>query len=120
MTILTMTSFKGLEEGWIVVAEDLDYTNPLVSTVMDEARRFIAIDTGRDEDLIETTDTALVGLAAQLLDTAQADHIVLLTTDKPAGRAAETILPRHGFCDCIEYRYISVEYLETITAAEFQ
>ena len=30
----------GFEEGWIVVAGELDYTNPLVSTVMDEARRF--------------------------------------------------------------------------------
>ena len=28
----------GFEEGWIVVADELDYANPLVSTVMDEAR----------------------------------------------------------------------------------
>ena len=38
----------GFEEGWIVVADELDYTNPLVSTVMDEARRFIANETDRD------------------------------------------------------------------------
>jgi len=110
----------GFEEGWIVVADELDYTNPLVSTVMDEARRFIANETDRDEDIIEKADTALVGLAAQLLDTGQADHVVLLTTDKPAGRAAETLLPRHGFSDCIEFQYASVEYLETITANEFR
>lgn len=110
----------GFEEGWIVVADELDYTNPLVSTVMDDARRFIANETDRDEDITEKADTALVGLAAQVLDTGQADHVVLLTTDKPAGRAAETLLPQHGFSDRIEFRYVSVEYLETITADEFR
>ena len=109
----------GFEEGWIVVADDLEYTNPLVSTVMDEARRFIAHETDRDEDTIEKADTALVGLAAQLLDTGEAERVVLLTTDKPAGQAAERILPRHGFDDRLEYRYVSEAYLETITAAEF-
>jgi hypothetical protein len=86
---------------------------------MDEARRFIASETDRDEDLIEKADTALVGLAAQLLDTGQADHVVLLTTDKPAGRAAESILPRRGFTDRVEFQYVSAEYLEAITANEF-
>lgn len=110
----------GFEEGWIVVADKLGYANPLVSTVMDEARRFIANEIDRDEDSIEKADTALVGLAAQLLDTGQADHVVLLTTDKPAGRATETLLPQHGFSDRIEFRYVSVDYLETITADEFR
>jgi len=110
----------GFEEGWIVVADDLDYTNPLVSTVMDEARRFIANETDRSEDITEKADTALVGLAAQVLDTGEADHVVLLTTDKPAGRAAETLIPQHGFSDRIEFRYVSVEFLESITAQEFR
>jgi len=110
----------GFEEGWIVVADELDYTNALVSTVMDDTRRFVANETGRDEDRIEKADTALVGLAAQLLDTGEADSVVLLTTDKPAGKAAETILGDHGFAGQIGYRYASEEYLETITAAEFQ
>jgi len=110
----------GFEEGWILVADELDYTNPVVSMVMDEARRFIATKTDRDEDSIEKADTALVGLASQLLDTGKADGIVLLTTDKPAGRAAETLLPQHGFSDRIEFRYVSVEYLETLTADEFR
>jgi hypothetical protein len=110
----------GFEEGWIVVADDLEYTNTLVSTVMDETRRFIAHETDRDEDTIEKADTALVGLAAQLLDTGEAERVVLLTTDKPAGQAAERILPRHGFDDRLEYRYVSEAYLKTITAAEFR
>jgi len=110
----------GFEEGWIVVANELDYTNQLISTVMDQTRRFIANETDRDEDIIEKADTALVGLAAQLLDTGEADNVVLLTTDKPAGKAAETLLSQHGFSDRIEFRYVSVEYLGTITANEFQ
>jgi len=116
----TIPYSNGFEEGWIIVTDELDYTNSLVSTVMDEARRFIANETGRDEDITEKTDTALVGLAAQLLDTGEADHVVLLTTDKPAGRAAESLLPQHGFSGSVEFRYVSVEYLETITADAFR
>lgn len=110
----------GFEDGWIVVADDLDYANSLVSTVMDETRRFIANETDRNEDRIEKADTALVGLSAQLLGTGEVDCVVLLTTDKPAGRAAESILSDHGFETQIEYRYASQEYLETVDAAEFQ
>lgn len=116
----TIPISEGFEEGWLVVADDLDYSNPLVSTVMDDARRFIATKTNRDEDRIEKADTALVGLAAQLLDTGPVDHVVLLTTDKPAGNAAEALLTHHGFDDQIDYRYVSVEYLETTTADEFR
>jgi hypothetical protein len=109
----------GFEEGWLTVADELDYTESVVSTVMDAARRFIAAETDRDEDLIEKADTALLGLAVQVLASGQADHVVLLTTDKPAGRAAETLLPKHGFDDQLTYRYVSVEYLETISAEDF-
>lgn len=111
---------QGFEEGWVVVANELDYSNPLVSSVMDEARRFIATETGREEDTVEKADTALVGLTAQVLAYGEADDVVLLTTDKPAGRAAEALLSNHGFADRIEYRYVSEEYLETITAADFR
>lgn len=107
----------GFEEGWIIVADDLDYSNPLVSTVMDEARRFIATETDRDEDRIEKADTALVGLAAQFLDSGPADDIILWTTDKPAGRAARTLLSKHGFEEQIHYQYISEEFLTSLTAS---
>lgn len=109
----------GIEEGWIVVADELDHTDPTVSSVMDAARRFIANRSDRDEDDIEVTDTALVGLAAQLLESGEAASIVLLTTDKPAGSAAERILPAHGFTNQIEYRYVSADYLETVSADAF-
>lgn len=110
---------NGIEEGWIVVAEELDHTDSAVSTVMDEARRFIATETDRDEDSVEKTDTALLGLAVQLL-AGEVENVVLLTTDKPAGQAAERLLPKHGFGDRIDYRYASEEFLATITAREFR
>lgn len=78
------------------------------------------IKTDWDEDISEKADTALVGFAVQLLDTDQVNHVVFSTTVKPAGRAAETLLPQHGFCDRIGYRSVSVAYLETITADEFR
>lgn len=109
-----------LHEDWIEVADELEHSNPLVSTVMDQARRFIANETGRDEDGIEKADTALLGLAAQMLDIGETDTVVLLTTDKPAGRAAEALLPRHGFERQVEFRYVSEEFLETVTPADFR
>lgn len=78
---------------------------------MDETRRFIASETGRDEDRTEKAGTALVGLTLQLLDTGDATCVVLLTTDEPAGTAAEAILAEHGFGEQVEYRYASAEYL---------
>ena len=110
----------GFEEGWIVVADDLNYTDSLVSSIMDATRRFITNETGRDEDTVEKPDTELVGLAAQLLDSGEANQIVLLTTDKPAGRAAESLLPKHGFPSQVEWRYVSEEFLETLTPDEFR
>jgi hypothetical protein len=110
----------GFEEGWIVVGDELEYTDPLVSTVMDDARQSIANETERDEDTIEKADTALIGLAAQLLETGETDRVVLLTTDKPAGRTAERLLSERGFGDRIEYRYVSEAYLETVTAGDFR
>ena len=45
--------------------------------------------------------------------------IILLTTGKPTGEAAETLLPEHGFRDQTEYQCVSTEYLESITASRF-
>jgi hypothetical protein len=111
---------EGFDEGWIALADDLDYANPVVSTAMDETRRFIATETDRDEDVVEKADTALVGLAGQLLDGERTSRVVLLTTDKPLGEAAETLLPRHGFEGRIEYRYVASDYFDGLTPDEFR
>jgi hypothetical protein len=111
---------SGFEEGWLVVAADLDYADPLVATVMDDARRFIANETGRDEDTVEKADTALVALAAQFLAADERERVVLLTTDKPAGSAAEALLGNRGFGSRLEYRYVSEAWSNSVTAADFR
>jgi hypothetical protein len=88
---------KAIRDGWMAVTRSPDYTNPTVSTLMDQARRFIASETGQPEDMIEKADTALVGIAAGRLDSGKADRVEVYTGDKPAGRAIETLLPKHGF-----------------------
>ena len=113
------TFSTGVEEGWVVVADELPYGDPLVSTVMDQTRRFIATETGRNEDVVEKADTALVGLAAHVLESGGATKVVVLTTDKPAGRGAERILANHGLGDRIEFRYASEEFLQTVTVSDF-
>lgn len=70
---------------------------------MDEARRFIAHETDRNEDTIGKADTALVGLAAQLLERDETDGVVVLTTDKPVGRTVATLLSEHEFTGRVEY-----------------
>jgi len=52
----------GFEQGWLIVADELNYTNQLVPTVMDEARRFIANETDRDEDITGKADTGAIVL----------------------------------------------------------
>ncbi|MFP9062506.1 hypothetical protein ACLI4R_18565 [Natrialbaceae archaeon A-chndr2] len=85
---------------------------------MDATRRFIANETDRPEDQIEKADTALVGLIAQLLENGEAEKVIFLTTDKTAGRAAETLLPEYGFPDQVVYQYVSQTYLTEIAASE--
>lgn len=111
---------EAIATDWVTVADELDYTNPLVSTVMDQARRFVASHTDRDEDLVEKADTALLGLSAHLLDTHHARQVVLLTTDKPAGEAALALLANHGFGGQIDYRYVGREFLASVDAETFR
>lgn len=90
---------QAIQDGWLAVTQSPDYTNPVVSNIMDDARRFIASETGRPQDRIEKADTALVGIAAGRLDDGDSNSVRIYTGDKPAGRAAESLLPEYGFDD---------------------
>lgn len=92
-----------IESGWVSVADELDYTNPVVSNVMDGIQRYIASASNRDEDLIEKPDTALGGLAVQLLDEKEVKFVRLVTTDADAGKGAVSLIEAHGFQDQIEW-----------------
>lgn len=101
---------QAIQDGWLAVTQSPDYTNPVVSKSMDEARRFIANETGRPQDRIEKADTALIGVATGRLDSSDSTQVRIYTGDKPAGRAAESILPEYGFDD---------EQIEWIDGTEF-
>lgn len=71
---------------------------------MDDARRFIAAETDRAEDSVEKADTAVIGLAVQLLNQGRAKTVIIYTGDQPAGNATKRIIPRYGFdADQIEW-----------------
>jgi hypothetical protein len=94
---------SAIDTGWVTVADELDYTNSTVSSVMDDVRSFIARASNRDEDQIEKADTALAGVAIQLLDRGDAEYIHIVTTDTDAGNGVVTAVESHGFPDRIEF-----------------
>ena len=79
------------------VTESPSYSDSDISTVMDQARSFIASASDRSEDIVEKADTELVGLALELLLTDTADRVIRVTNDIPLGKAAESLLPQYGF-----------------------
>ena len=90
---------EALQEGWMKVTESPSYSNPDVSKVMDQARRFIASTSDRPEDIVEKTDTEIVGLALELLLEGTVDRVTVVTNDIPLGAATETLIPQYGFDD---------------------
>lgn len=88
--------------------------------MVDQARWFIASYTGRDENLVEKTDTALFGLSTQLFDIGYVRRVVLLTADKPASEAALALFSNHVFNDQIDYQYVRREFLALVSAETFR
>jgi hypothetical protein len=92
-----------IDEGWVRVADPLEYTNPLVSKTMDYIQRYIASVDDRPEDEIERADPALGALAAQVLSSGGATHAYIYTTDIAAGEGAETVLGSAGYEDSVTF-----------------
>lgn len=88
---------SAIESGWVTVASEPDYTNSIVSTVMDDVRQFIANSSNRDEDQIEKADAALAAVAAELIDEDDVEQVCIVTTDFDAGRGAVVALESRGF-----------------------
>ncbi|WP_433631139.1 hypothetical protein [Halomicrococcus sp. NG-SE-24] len=95
---------SAIDSGWVTVADELDYTNATVSSVMDDIRSFIASNSNRSEDAIEKADTALGGVAAQLLISESASAVCILTTDVDAGTGVVAVLEAHGFEGQISFK----------------
>ena len=68
-----------IDEGWVEVADPLEYTNPIVSKTMDGIQRYIANADNRPADEIERADPALGALAVQVLSSDDAAHAYIYT-----------------------------------------
>lgn len=105
---------SAINDGWVTVADELDYANPLVSRVMDFVRSYIARESNRSEDTVEKTDTALGGVAADLLENGSAASVCVLTTDKDAGEGVVAALEAEGVDDQIVFKE-GFEFVEELT-----
>jgi predicted nucleic acid-binding protein len=92
-----------INDGWVRVADPLEYTNPIVSKTMDGIQRYIANADGRLADEIERADPALGALAAQALSSGTTTHAYIYTTDIAAGEGAETVLGSKGYGDAVTF-----------------
>ena len=92
-----------IDEGWAEVAAPLEFSQPVVSRVMDGVQRYIANADGRPADEVERADAALAALAAQYLSTGSAREVYLYTTDTAAGEGAETSLESEGYGDSVTF-----------------
>ena len=92
-----------IDEGWATVAAPLEFSEPVVSRVMDGVQRYIANADDRPADEIERADAALAALAAQHLSTGTATDVYIYTTDIAAGEGAETVLASEGYGDSMTF-----------------
>jgi hypothetical protein len=75
-----------IDEGWATVAAPLEFSEPVVSRVMDGVQRYIANADDRP------ADAALAALAVQHLTAGSAAEVYIYTIDIAAGEGAETVI----------------------------
>ena len=92
-----------IDEGWATIAASLEFSEPVVSRVMDGVQRYIANADDRPADEVERADAALAALAAQHLSTGTATDVYIYTTDIAAGEGAETVLASEGYGDSVTF-----------------
>ena len=92
-----------ISDGWVCVADTLDYTNSVVSKTMDGIQRYIANADGRPANEIERADPALGALAIQVLSSGDVNRAYIYTTDIAAGEGAETVLASEGYGDAVTF-----------------
>ncbi|WP_436930246.1 hypothetical protein [Halosimplex halobium] len=88
---------RAIEDGWVEVTDEVDYSNPVVSATMDMVRKYIATADERPEHEIEQADAALGGVTATLLEHGTAESVAIYTNDIPAFRGLERALSEHGY-----------------------
>lgn len=99
----TLPVETAIEEGWASVAPPLDFSQPVVSRVMDGVQRYIANADDRPADEVERADAALAALAAQRLGAGSTTDAYIYTTDVAAGEGAEVVLASEGYGDSVTF-----------------
>jgi predicted nucleic acid-binding protein len=94
---------SAIDDGWVRVADSLEYTIPVVSKTMDGIQRYIANADDRPADEVERADPALGALAAQALSLGNTTHAYIYTTDIAAGEGEETVLASEGYDDAVTF-----------------
>ncbi|WP_089650064.1 hypothetical protein [Halobacterium hubeiense] len=89
-----------IDEGWATVAAALEFSEPVVSRVMDGVQRYIANADDRPADEVERADAAL---AAQHLSMGSVTEVYIYTTDIAAGEGTETVLASEGYGDSVTF-----------------
>lgn len=99
-----------IEAGWVEVYDSLDFTLGPVSTILDRGEELIKErDEHHREDDDARADASILAIAAQMLETEQADQVTIYTTDRAQRDTAQDVLnSRYG--DRINIHYC-VEYL---------
>jgi len=92
-----------IDEGWATVAAPLEFSEPVVSRVMDGVQRYIANADDRPADEVERADAALAAVAVQQLSSGAATEVYIYTTDTLAGEGAETVLASEGYGDSVTF-----------------
>jgi hypothetical protein len=106
-----------IDEGWATVAAPLEFSEPIVSRLMDGVQRYIANTDDRPADEIERADPALAALAAQQLSAGATTDVYIYTTDTLAGEGAETVLASEGYGDSVTF-VNGFRFIENLVAGD--
>lgn len=93
---------SAINTGWVRIADPINYTNSTVAAAMDDVRSYIAHASNRPEDHIEKADTALAGVAIELLGQEAIPYVYVVTTDTDAGAGIAKAVRENGFPEQIE------------------
>jgi hypothetical protein len=87
----------------VPVAAPLEFSEPVVSRVVDGVRRYITNADDRPADEVGRADAALAALAVQEFSTGAATEAYIDTTDIAAGEGAQIVLASKGYGDSITF-----------------
>ncbi|WP_458210625.1 hypothetical protein [Haladaptatus sp. NG-SE-30] len=88
---------SAIDAEWVTIADELDYTNGGVAAGWTPFDGSLHQASNRSEDQIEKADTALAGVAMQLLDSGNASSVTVVTTDTDAGKGVVRAIEARGF-----------------------